>query len=156
MITEPRDIIVRDAELWYSRLDKPVAPFGGEQRWEIQMRTSDKSVADKWKDEYDLNVKKQDDYWKVNVKRNLMNRNKEENDPPQVVDASRNPTTCHNIGNGTKANIKLYQYPYDVAGRKGTGSMIKGVQIVDLVEYNPDSSIDFEVIEDAPKTGTDF
>ena len=157
MITDNREIIIRDVELWFAKLDKPVAPFNNEQRWEVQIRTSDESVAKQWEEEHELNVSKKDDYWKVGLKRKLLNRDGEENNPPQIVDASRTPTSGANIGNGTKANIKLYQYPYNVAGQKGTGSMIKGVQIVDLVEYKPDSSIDFEVLEDdVPKTGTDF
>ena len=148
MISETRDIIVKDVEIFYAKLDKAVTPFGNEARWEVQIRTSDKSVADQWTKEYELNVKKQDDYWKVNLKRPLLNRNKEENEPPQVVDASRTPITGSNIGNGSKGNVKLFQYPYDVAGRKGTGSQLKAIQITDLKIYEPDTSIDFEVLEE--------
>ena len=34
--------------------------------------------------------------------------------------------------------------------------MLVGLQVVDLVPYEPDSSIDFEVLDEEPKTGTDF
>ena len=156
MINEDRTVIIKGVELWYARLDKPVAPFNNEQRWEVQIRTSDESVAKEWEKEYELNVAKKEDYWKVSLKRKLLNRNNEENDPPQIVDATRTPISGANIGNGSKANIKLYQYPYNVAGKKGTGSMLKGVQITELIKYEPDSSIDFEVLENTPKTGTDF
>jgi len=155
MISEKRTVIVKDVDLYYAKLKNPVKPFG-ELRWELQMRTSDEATADEWKKEYELNVKKVEDYWKVNVTRPLLNKNKEENDAPQVVDSTRSPISGDNIGNGSKGNVKLFQYPYDVAGRKGTGSMLSGVQVTNLIEYVPDSSIDFDVLEDTASKEASF
>ena len=155
MIKEDREVIVKDVELWFAKLDKPVAPFNNEQRWEVQIRTSDEA-ADMWKKDYFLNTKEVDGNYVVNVHKNAVNKEGDDVDPPQIVDKARTPIKGNNIGNGSKGNVKLFQYPYDVAGRKGTSSMLVGLQVVDLVPYEPDSSIDFEVLDEEPKTGTDF
>jgi len=54
-----------------------------------------------------------------------------------------------NIGNGSIGDLKLFQYPYDVAGRKGVSSMLSAVRVTDLKEYTPSSEVDFDVIEGA-------
>jgi hypothetical protein len=51
------------------------------------------------------------------------------------------------IGNGSIGNVKVYQYAYYVAGRKGTGCSLTAIQITDLIEYKGGSSDDFVAIE---------
>jgi len=155
MISEKRTVIVKDVDLFYTKVDQPVKPFGT-VRWELQMRTNDKSTADMWKKEYFLNIKEIDGSYAVNVHKNAVNKEGADVDPPQVVDKARSPIKGNNIGNGSKGNVKLFQYPYDVAGKKGVSSMLVGLQVVDLVPYEPDSSIDFEILDEPAKTGTDF
>ena len=41
----------------------------------------------------------------------------------------------------------LFQYPYDMQGRKGVASILSKVQVTELKEYTPSSSTDFDVIE---------
>ena len=60
MINEKRTIIIRDAELHWAKLNKPVEPFGTLQ-WELQMRTRDKDTAKSWKDDYYLTTKTEED-----------------------------------------------------------------------------------------------
>jgi hypothetical protein len=43
----------------------------------------------------------------------------------------------------------LFQYPYDVGGRKGVASILSKVQVTDLKEYTPSTETDFDVIGDA-------
>jgi len=72
MINEKRTEIIRNAELHWAKLVKPVEPFGTLQ-WELQMRTRDKDEAKKWKEDFYLNVKTEEDdsgvFYKTNVKR---------------------------------------------------------------------------------------
>ena len=49
----------------------------------------------------------------------------------------------------------LFQYPYDVAGRKGVSSILSKVQVTDLKVYTQDTSTDFDVIESTTDTGED-
>jgi len=155
MINEKRTVIVKDVELHWAKLETPVDPFKtGEKLWEVQIRTADEEVAKKWAKEYYINAKKDDEgFWKANVKRKELNGKGETNKAPDVLGRSNQPISASNIGNGSIGDLKLFQYPYDVAGRKGVASMLSAVRITDLKEYAPTSDVDFDVI-DTPAEGS--
>ena len=151
MIQEKRTVIVKDVELHWAKLDAPVDPFKtGEKVWEVQIRTDQENVAKSWAKEYFINAKKDDEgFWKANLKRKELNRKGETNAAPVVLGRNNQPMSAVGIGNGSIGDIKLFQYPYDVAGRKGVSSMLSAVRIKDLKEYTPSSEVDFDVIEGA-------
>ena len=163
MINEKRTVIIRDAELHWAKLGKPVAPFGTLQ-WEIQMRTKNKATAEAWKKEYYLPVKTENDddegtYYKVNLKRKAVTKDGKDNTPPEVVNGAKQPIDSNSIGNGSVGNVMIFQYPYDVAGRKGVSSILSKVQVIDHKVYTPNSSIDFDLADDVDvpeEAGTDF
>jgi hypothetical protein len=151
MLNEKRTVIVKDVELHWAKLDSPVDPFKtGEKVWEVQIRTSDEETAKSWAKDFYINAKKDDEgFWKANIKRKELNRKGESNSAPVVLDRKNQPMPASNIGNGSIGDLKLFQYPYDVAGRKGVSSMLSAVRIKDLKEYTPSSEVDFDVIEGA-------
>jgi hypothetical protein len=151
MINEKRTVIVKDVELHWAKLDAPVDPFKtGEKVWEVQIRTDDENVAKSWAKDYFINAKKDDEgHWKANIKRKELNRKGESNQPPVVLGRDNQPMPSGNIGNGSIGDLKLFQYPYDVAGRKGVSSMLSAVRVTNLKEYTPSSEVDFDVIEGA-------
>ena len=155
MINEKRTVILKDVELHWAKLDKPVDPFKtGERLWEVQIRTADEVIAKQWAKEYYINAKKDDEgFWKANVKRKELNGKGETNKAPDVLGRSNQPISASNIGNGSIGDLKLFQYPYDVAGRKGVASMLSAVRVTDLKEYAPTSDVDFDVI-DTPAEGS--
>jgi len=143
MINEKRTVIVKDVELHWAKLDSPVDPFKtGEKVWEVQIRTSDEETAKSWAKDF---------FWKANIKRKELNRKGETNTAPVVLNRKNEPMSASNIGNGSIGDLKLFQYPYNVAGRKGVSSMLSAVRIKDLKEYTPSSEVDFEVIEGEEK-----
>ena len=150
MINEKRTIIIRDAELHWAKLNKPVEPFGTLQ-WELQMRTRDKDTAKSWKDDYYLTTKTEEDdegvFYKTNVKRKAIKKDGDPNTPPDVLDGAKKPIDGNSVGNGSVGNVMLFQYPYDMQGRKGVASILSKVQVTDLKEYTPSSSTGFDVIE---------
>lgn len=161
MIEERRTIIVRDVEFHWSKLDKTVSPFGTE-RWETQLRTRDEGKAKELKELF-LNVKQESDdegtYWKTNVNRNLFKANqdkipeheREKNTPPEVLDSNKQPLTKL-VGNGSTGNVKLFQAPYNFKGRKGVSTVLTAVQVTDLKVYEPNTGVDFDVIDDGSDT----
>lgn len=155
MIDSPRNYFIKDAELNWARLDKPVSPFGTEQ-YELQVATSDKGVAKEWKANH-LNVKEKDGKFIVSLKRKARKANGEDNGAPKVLNADLSAFDSSTmIGNGSIGNVKVYQYPYDVAGRQGTGSSLTAVQIITLVEYKGGDSDDFVAVESAaPEASAD-
>lgn len=136
MITEPRTIFLKDATLNYAKLVKPVNPFGTEQ-YELQAATSDDANAQKWRD-LGLNVKEKDGVYTVSLKRKARKANGDDNGKVVVIDSALKPISedrLMTLGNGSTGNIKLYQYPYEAAGRKGVATSLTAVQVVDFVEY---------------------
>lgn len=153
-----KSVLIKDLEFWYAKLDKPVSPFGTEQ-WELQVRTNDKGTK---KDLEDAGIKvslKEDEngnpYYAAGLKRKTTNKKGEPMDPPRVVDAHRQAFPhVAKIGNGTRGNVILFSYDYEVQGRSGTAAMLTAVQVVDFKPYEGGGDgIDFDVEADAPSGG---
>lgn len=154
MINEKRTIIIKDVELFYTKLDQPANPFGTEQ-WEAQIRTSDKTAADSWKSDYYLNVKEnsEDKYWFANLTRGLYRKDKgqitdQKNTPPSVVDGQRQPLDPSTIGYGSRGAVRVFQAPYKFQGKEGVSTTLSAVQVTDLIPFERTSSIDFDVVGD--------
>ena len=149
MLEQPRNVKVMDVELNWARLDTPVSPFGTAQ-WELQIATTDKKKVKELKD-LGLNVKEKDGKSVVSLKRKAIKSDGSPMDPVRVVDGARNPIeNRRSIGNGSIGNVIIWQYPYDVMGRKGVGASLTAVQVTKLEEYTPEgSSNDFDIVENS-------
>tara|TARA_R110002020_G_scaffold38286_2_gene115211 strand:- start:9984 stop:10547 length:564 start_codon:yes stop_codon:yes gene_type:complete len=137
-VTEPRSYRIDNVELNWPKLVQAVSPFNVAQ-WELQIATTDKAVADKWTENH-LTVKKDkndDSKYIVQLKRKVLRANGKENGKVKVVGRDAKPMDSTNLGNGSKGNVIVYQYPYDTMGRKGIGTSLEAVQILDFVEYQP-------------------
>ena len=147
MIESPRNVKVTDVELNWAKLDTPVSPFGTAQ-WELQLATDDKAKAKEMTD-LGLMVKEKDGKFVVNVKRKATRSDGSPMDPVRVVDINREPIMDRrSIGNGSKGNVILWQYPYDVMGRKGMGTSLTAVQVTKLEVYKSEaSSMEFDIVE---------
>lgn len=148
---ERRNFRIDNVELNWAKLDQPVSPFGTLQ-WELQIATTDKAKAKELKDNF-FNVKEKDGKYVVSLKRKAIKSDGSENNPVRVVDSSLNPIDAKKIGNGSSGNVIVYQYPYETAGRKGIAASLSGVQVTDLIEYNPSAS-GFDVIAPAASTSS--
>ena len=147
--------IIKEAQLYFSKLD-PKNPNGkfdpNNPTWEVQIRTNDKKKAKEWED-LKLKVNKDEDkqgklYYKVNLKKKSKKRDGSDQEPVTVVGGDLTPIDPKTIGNGSIANIRIYQYEYDIAGRKGLASMLMAVQITELHKYEPKPrDDDFEMSE---------
>lgn len=146
-----KTVVLKGAELWWARLDKPVSPFGTSQ-WELQVRTSDKAQAKGWKDE-GINVRENDDdngkYFFANLKRKaIFEKTGEDMSPPVVVDGKLMPLEASKLGNGSVGNVQVLTRPYEFGGRKGISVVLKAVQVTKLIEYQGSSGLAFEEIGD--------
>lgn len=147
---EKRNYRIDGVELNWAKLDKPVSPFGTLQ-WELQIATTDKAKAKELKDNH-FNVKEKDGKFVVSLKRKAVKSDGTENTPVRVVDGTLNAIDARKIGNGSTGNVIVFQYPYETMGRSGIASSLSGVQVTELVEYNPSSS-GFDVVEGATSAG---
>ena len=79
----------------------------------------------------------------VNLKRWAKSPNGKEYDAPSVVDAAKEPVDPTIVGNGSKGKVKVYQYQWTKGSRSGISTIFIALQVTDLVEYNPESVVDF-------------
>lgn len=140
-------VFLRNAELNWAKLVTPVAPFGT-PNYELQAATTDKAIAKEWSD-LGFKIKTMDGKYIVNLKRKAVKANGDENTKVNVFDGALNPLDGDKIGNGSTGNIKVYQYPYEYAGKSGISNSLTAVQVTNLVEYTGGSAADgFEAFGD--------
>lgn len=140
--------IVKDVEFNWPHLINSHSPFGVEV-WDVQVRTADPDTAEQMK-RLGVSVKKSDGSASVpaglfyaNVKRKTKNAKGGANQPVTVVDGQRNPIT-EELGNGSRGNIKLFSYDYNMPQRSGTAAILTGVQVTSFVRYIREDDFDFE------------
>jgi hypothetical protein len=134
-------IILSNVELFFAKLDpaNPNSRFDKENpTWEVQIRTKDKAVAKFWKDQ-NLRVTpdENDDgvFYRSNLKKKSKKRDGSDMAAVNVVAGDLSPVDPSTIGNGSIANLSVFQYDYNVSGKEGIASMLMGVQITTLNEY---------------------
>jgi len=146
--------VLKNVELWFAKLDpkKPNAMFDqNNPTWEVQIRTRNKAQAKQWKD-MDINVKTDDDddgvFYKASLKKKTLKRDGNPQNPVNLVGGDLSPIDPNTLGNGSIGNVRIYQYEYNVGGRKGIASMLMAVQVTTLREYTPKPREDDFAIEE--------
>ena len=154
MLTEVRNFKISDVTINYPKLERPVNPFGTEQ-YELQIATADETKVQELEANY-INFRRkdgklvQDDkgMFTASLKRKANKADGTPNGKVRVVKADLSPMeSLTTIGNGSVANVIVFQYPYDTMGRKGVGSSLTAIQITDHIVYAPTGGVDFEAVE---------
>lgn len=142
--------IIKDVNLFWAKLDKPVEPFGT-MRWEIQLR-GDKSRLAEFNTLGKAKVN-DDGSVQVNLQKKAFKRDGTEAQKVRVVDNNKLPLDPAIIGNGSVGNVLVMQSPYEMRApngkvtKSGISTMLIAVQITKLVKYEPKSSIDFDTVD---------
>ena len=139
--SELKTIVIKDAELHWARLDKPVDAFNsGTLAYEIVVQTSDEAKANEWK-AMKLNVKKVEKdgnvFFKVGLKRKAFNKAGKEAPKPDLImaDPDAEFSDSKEIGNGSIGNVRCFQYEYSVGGRTGVATQFNAVKVTKLKEF---------------------
>jgi len=164
--------ILKNVELHFAKLNpkRPNATFNTENpSWEVQIRTTDKKVVKEWKalninvnpvredkeDEdskiiyYKASLKKRSKKWEANAegKKVLV-----PSAPVKVVSGTLEDINPDSIGNGSLANIRLFQYEQTIgegaAEKQIIVSMLMAVQVTKLNEYIPKAREDEFTMEE--------
>jgi len=149
---KPRNYLITDIELNWPNLVTPRSPFGT-SIYEIQIATDDSDVAKDLIANH-IAMKEKDGKWVGSLKRKEFKANGENNGKVRVVDNTKQPIDASTLGNGSRGNVILFQFPYDKAGRQGIMSSLTAIQVTDLVEFNGSNTIDFDVIGDVYPTAS--
>ena len=159
---EATNVIIKDVQLWWAKLDKPVEPFGTKQ-FELQIRFPKKRIKEM--EQYGK-VKETDEAgtFSINLKKKAELKDGSPAKKVKLVDKKGNDIDPKTLGNGSKGNVKLMLKEYEIKGPKGnvtksgTQVMLIAVQVTDLIVYVPKNNgtdFDYENDEsdedDAPK-----
>ena len=172
-------MILKDQELYFVFINpaKPRKSYDGKKyQWEFQVRTKDKAVRKQWldmgleaKSVKTVRADKTDDespvlYYATTFRKSAEPRERGgktvQSMPIQVVDGKQREMDA-SIGNGTIANILLYEREYEIGGVKKKGFTPTKIQVRKLHEYKGGEMEDFddeefetEIIEDEAEGGS--
>ena len=152
MMEKARNFKLENVTLNWCRLNTPVNPFGTEQ-YEAQVVVSKEQAATLAKEHF--NVKEKDGVFSISLKRKAKKADGSDNGKVRVVDSNLQPITDM-IGNGSKGNVIVFQYPYTYAGRTGIGNSLTAIQVTDMIKFESDPAAEFNAIgsEEEPKVET--
>jgi len=135
--------IIEGTAYWAS-LTRPNSKF--EPMWRVDLSVSDEvaedfrskgiSVGQTVVDEQTINNI-------VRFKRKVSKANGDKNQPPTLVDASKQPLDKI-VGNGSKVKVMYRSYDWNFKGKKGVGLDLQAVQVSDLIEYLPRDEFEIE------------
>ncbi len=155
--------MLMNVEVYWVKCDpeKPSKLFSPKNpTWELQMRTTSKDVRKEWTN---LNIKskavredKDDEdskilYYVTNLKKRSLKDDGTKAPPVTVVNGRGKDLDPNTIGNGSIANIRIFQHNYsfkDDDGKvmEGVGTILMGIQVVKHVMYVAAPMEDFDDI----------
>ena len=156
VIAEPRTVVIKNVTLNYAKLAKPVSPFGTEQ-YEVQIATSNPETISQMK-EAGLNVKEKDGMSVAGLKRKATRADGSPNGAPKVFNGQLSELTEEEVskmGNGSTGSVKIFQYPYDAGGRKGTASSLTAIQVTNYIKYEGGVTDGFDLEVSEPSISED-
>lgn len=152
-LIEEEMAIIKNCEIHFAKLNpnRPNSNFNKlNPTWEVQIRTSNKETKAEW-EKAGLRVKAMipdqgEPYYRVNLKRKSRKEEKQAdgsvkytpNAPVKVVDGKMNPIDPDTIGNGSIANVRIFQREYkDKNGKPAVASTLMGLQLTKHIIYVP-------------------
>jgi hypothetical protein len=141
-------VLIEGAKLFFCKLDpkKPNAKFNKENpTWEAQLRTESKEQKKEWESKGLLVKPVVPDeegakpFWRVNLRKKSMTSDGEAADPVEVLNGKLKPVDPNSIGNGSVANVRIFQYEYKKKDGSGVGlvSVLMGIQLTKHIVYVP-------------------
>lgn len=148
---------LQNVEIHFARLHPkfPNKHNADNPTWEVQLRTTSKVVKKEW-EALGLPIKAivpDDDsapYFRAMLRRKSLKKDGTPNTPVELVDGDRNPLEPNLVGNGSIANIRIFQYDYPDKTNPGLmkkASILSAVQITTLIKstYTPKPREEFDV-----------
>ena len=140
-------MILYNCEIWYPSLD-PARPNTKHNKtkptWQIQLRTTSKEQKAEW-EAAGLRIRSNipDDgsapYYSATIYRKAVKNDGSEGKAPEVVNGELEPIDPRTIGNGSIANVRIFQYmaPATADSPEKLTSVLMAVQITTHVVYTP-------------------
>tara|TARA_B110000438_G_scaffold106072_1_gene104367 strand:- start:963 stop:1574 length:612 start_codon:yes stop_codon:yes gene_type:complete len=150
------------------KVDVPVEfPLGsGNFSWSITGKTADMQVAGDWhvngfkvREEYER-IKGDDGKYVngeptgcflISLRRKTATKDGKARKPVMVFDHNVKPIedTSH-IGNGSTANVNVFQYAWEFMGKTGVSTDLVGVQFTDIIHRSTSAATGFDIVVQNP------
>lgn len=152
---EATNVVIKDVQLYWAKLAKPVSPFGQSQ-FELQCRFPKKRVKEM--EQYGK-VKETDEagIFSINLKKKAEKKDGSPAMKVKLVDRKGQDVDPTILGNGSTGNVKVMLKDYQIKGpngrvtKEGTQVMLIAVQVTDLVKYEPkNNGDDFDYDDEEP------
>lgn len=149
--------ILKACEIWFPKLDpkRPNSKYNKKNpTWDVQVRTKDPKVKKEW-EALGLKPKPVLDedtaqllYFRLNLRRRTIKSSGEKSDPVKVVNGRLEDLDPRTLGNGSIANIRIFQYKFTNDGEEGLATVLMALQVTKHIKYEPkDGDDDFEMSE---------
>ena len=148
--------ILHNCEVWFLRANpaRPNAKFDKKNpSWEVQIRTRDRAQKNAWEA---MGLKPKavipDDgsapYYKTTLRKRTIKADGEKASPVKVTNGSLEDLDPDTVGNGSIANIRVFQYEYTSGDNSGTANVLMALQVTKHIHYKPQKRDDeFEMTE---------
>jgi hypothetical protein len=167
--------LLKNCEVHYVKCDPkhPNANFNKKNpTWEVQIRTTSLEQKKEW-DALGLKPKllvgkegsenegepiltedgkKQ---WRVNLKKKSITKDGDKASPVKVVNGGLEDIDPNTVGNGSVANVRIYQYEFTADGKKGLASVLMAMQLKKHIVYTPKARDDDFEMEDTETINPD-
>jgi hypothetical protein len=148
----PRQVMEKGVMIQYPKLAKAVH-FRGSDQYELSMITEDADVAAGWVEKRFPKVKPNSatkpTAWTCSLNRKVLNKDGSVKDLMRIVDENKQPLTpeqIRKIGNGSTANVIVFQGPYDNEFGSGNTNSLTAIQFTHIEEYNGSmDDVDFDI-----------
>jgi hypothetical protein len=138
-------MIFEGLELYYVKCTPkyPNAKFDpAKPVWETQIRTRDRELKKKLEDA-DIRVTnvipddpKEPPYFKAMLRKSVTKKDGTPASPVEVVNGANEPVDPATIGNGSIANVRVFQYPFPKkGGGEGRATVLMGIQVTKHIVY---------------------
>lgn len=149
--------ILKACEIYFPKLDpkRPNSKYNKKNpTWDVQVRTKDVKVKKEW-EALGLKPKPVLDeetsallYFRINLRRRTIKANGEKSEAPKVVNGRLEDIDPRTLGNGSIANIRIFQYEFKNDDGPGLATVLMALQVTKHVKYEPkDSDDDFDMQE---------
>ena len=153
--------ILNNCEIWHIRCDpnRPSSQFNKENpTWEVQLRTTDPQQKAEWdalgvkaklvvhkegteNEGMPLLTEDGKRQWRVTLRKRSLKKDGSKAAPPEVQTGGLQPLDPNTIGNGSIANVRVFQHTY---GDNKIGNTLVGIQVKRLKKYTPKPREEFE------------
>jgi hypothetical protein len=150
--------IIKGIEIWWVKCDpkRPETKFNKENgTWELQIRTTDKARAQGELKSLGIKMNPSDEDGKIVYKGNIKKKSKKKdgdelvpNAPVKFVGGDLSEIDPNTVGNGSIANIRVFEREYMTGDVKKKTVVLMSVQVTKLNKYVPKPRTDdFEMTD---------